>query len=132
MASINSVTLVGRLGQDPEYKSFGPDNGVANISVATDRFKKDSPTDWHRVSVFGQPGEFVRDYIRKGDLVCVQGRIEYSERDGKYYTGIVASRVTSLSSKKDAGREFTAQAVAPAAPAAKQVTGLDPDPTLPF
>ena len=127
MASINSVTLVGRLGQDPEYKSFGSDNGVANISVATDRFSKDAPTDWHRVSVFGQAGEFVRDYVRKGDMVCVQGRIEYSERDGKYYTNIVASRVTSLSSKKDAG-----QAVAPAAPAAKQVTGLDPDPTLPF
>jgi len=62
-------------------------------------------------------------------MVCIQGRIEYSERDGKYYTNVIAERVTSLASPKDSAREFVAAA---AAPVAKQATGLDPDPTLPF
>ena len=102
MSDVNLVVIVGRLGGDPEYKVFEDGNGVANFSVATNRPTKAKETDWHRVSAFRKAGEFVRDYLKKGDLVCVRGSIQYRKTgEGKGYTDIIAYNVDGLGSKAE-------------------------------
>jgi single-strand DNA-binding protein len=95
---INKVTLLGRVGKDPEVKQF--DNGsVANFTIATDDSYKDKSgqkverTDWHNVSV-NFPGlvEVVSKYVKKGDLIYVEGKIKTREveKDGvkRYFTEV--------------------------------------------
>src|SRR5690606_27578663 len=99
--NVNRVTLVGRVGRDPEQKGSG--DGFMTFSLATSRQWKDSSgnrqekTEWHNIVVFNQiASRFVRDYVRKGDLVLVEGRIEsrtYQKDSGeevKLYEIIVA------------------------------------------
>lgn len=104
MKSVNSVVLVGRLGQDPERIEIQGDKTLARMSVATDRFK--DGTDWHRVKAWGQSADFVLRYAKKGGLVAIEGRIEYStsEKDGvtRYFTDVVAHRVTLLAGGNEA------------------------------
>lgn len=99
MGSVNEVTLVGRLGTDVEFRVYGDGTtGVSKFRMATDKWGQDG-ADWHSVSAFGKSGLFARDHLGKGDLVCVRGRIEYSQKGDKWYTDIVASRVTALHTK---------------------------------
>lgn len=91
---INKVTLLGRVGKDPEIKQF--DNGsVANFTIATDDSYKDKSgqkierTDWHNISI-GSAGlvEVVSKYVKKGDLIYVEGKIktrEYEKEGQKRY-----------------------------------------------
>jgi len=104
---INKVILIGNLGADPEIKAFDDGNSVARISVATSESYKDksgnwqSITDWHTVTVWGKPVEFVNKYLKKGQKVFVEGKLKhrkYQNKDGKdaYSTEIVASTIKSL------------------------------------
>lgn len=93
MAGINSVTLVGRVGQDPEYRKFLNGGEVIEFSMATSETWKDKnsgerkeKTQWHRVKVFNENAiKVVRDYVSKGSMVGVEGALEYSEweKDGQ-------------------------------------------------
>lgn len=98
--NVNRVTLVGRLGGDPE--SRGRDGSFVTMSVATSRSWRDKQTgekrektDWHRVVVFNeQAAKFARDYAKKGDLVYVEGRLEtrkYEKSPGEevYITEVI-------------------------------------------
>lgn len=91
--SVNKVILVGRVGAQPEDKMVGSTR-IAKLRVATS-YKKSSgeeKTEWHSVTVFNQNAEFAIKYINKGDLVSVEGRIEYSESSqGKWFTDIVGN-----------------------------------------
>jgi single-strand DNA-binding protein len=95
---INKVTLLGRVGKDPEIKQF--ENGsIANFTIATDDSYKDKSgqkverTDWHNVSI-GSAGlvEVVSKYVKKGDLLYVEGKIKTREveKDGvkRYFTEV--------------------------------------------
>jgi|TARA_B100001105_G_C22147216_1_gene338531 single-strand DNA-binding protein len=84
--TLNKVLLIGRLGQDPEIR-FSP-NGtpVANFSIATNESWKNKEgtqeerTDWHRCVAFGVTVEkFIEPYVKKGSLVCVEGRLQTEE-----------------------------------------------------
>lgn len=107
MASVNSVTIVGRVGQAPEVKTF--DNGsMTKFSVATnEKFKKDGEmkeeVTWHNVVCFGKLGEICATYVGKGSLVYIDGKIQTRtyEKDGvkQYMTQIVANNVQFLSTK---------------------------------
>ena len=86
----NRATLIGNVGSDPEMRQVASGQ-LASFSVATNRkyTKKDGEavdeTQWHRITVFGKSADFVESYIRKGDKVFVEGRIEYrmyEDRDG--------------------------------------------------
>ena len=110
--SVNVLHIVGRVGKEPEVKESASGQPYAKFSVATTRPTKEPKTDWHRVTVFGKTAEFVRDWVHKGDRIYVEGRVEYSESNGKYYTDVIASEVVALGS---AG-ERTAAAPAPTAP----------------
>ena len=102
---LNRAMLIGRLGREPELHMLqsGP---VCNLSVATSEYFNDKSgkpqerVEWHRVVVFGKPAEACGNYLKKGRLVFVEGRLrtrEY-EADGskRYSTEIVASRVQFL------------------------------------
>lgn len=98
--SINSVTLVGRLGKDPEIRNTQAGKAIANLTLATSEKWRDrdgdqkEATEWHRVVCFNEKlAEIIEKYAHKGDLVAVQGKLVTRkwEKDGieRYATEIV-------------------------------------------
>lgn len=107
--SVNKAIIVGRMGQKPELKYTPAQTAVTNITLATNETRKDASgnnidsTEWHRVVVFGKTAEFVANYLDKGSLIYIEGRLQtrsWEDRDGvkKYTTEIVALTVTPLGS----------------------------------
>ena len=98
---INSIHIIGRLGKDPELRQTANGKTVANMTVATKNYRND--TQWHRVVAWNKAAEFAGDYLKKGDLVYVEGSMEYREYDhqGQKRTSaeISASTLQGLSSK---------------------------------
>ena len=100
--SINSVTILGNVGKDPEIRSTGGGTTVASFSIATSYKAKDREevTSWHNLVAFGRTAEIVRDYVRKGSKLYVEGRLDYQqwEKDGQkhYKTVIVANELVLL------------------------------------
>ena len=76
--TINHVTLLGRVGADPELRSTKSGTAVVQLRLATDRPTKSgqSETDWHSVVAWGKTAEAVAQYVRKGDRVHVTGRLQ--------------------------------------------------------
>ena len=95
---INQVTLLGRVGKDPEIRYTPNNKAVAMFSIATNELGKDATT-WHNVKAWENQAELCEQYVKKGDLLYIQGRIEYTEKDGKYYSAIVIQNLKFLSSK---------------------------------
>jgi len=89
MSSLNKATLIGRLGQDPEIKTFSGGASVTNFSIATsEKFKnkageQQEKTEWHNIQSWGKLGEICKQYLRKGSLVYIEGRIETREYEDK-------------------------------------------------
>ena len=94
--SLNKVTLIGNLGNDPEVRSTTGGNRVATFSLATSRSwnnqagDKQEKTEWHRCVVWNTKGsqlaDIVEKYVKKGDKLYVEGRIEYrqwQDKDGQ-------------------------------------------------
>lgn len=90
MSSVNKVILVGRLGQDPETRYTGGGTAVCNFSLATsEKFtdrsgQKQETTQWHRIVAWGKLAEICQQYLGKGSLVYVEGKITYKtwEKEG--------------------------------------------------
>ncbi len=101
---MNIVTLIGHVGRDPETKDYNG-NQIAKFSLATRRMSKDAPTDWHNIDCWNKTAEIVSKYVKKGDLLAITGRIEYSvvEKEGKKttYTNIIADRVELMPKAKN-------------------------------
>ena len=80
--SLNKVMLIGRLGKDPEVRYTKDGTAVANLSLATSEQWKDKAgekqerTEWHRIVLWGRQAEIAQQYLQKGRLVYVEGRIE--------------------------------------------------------
>lgn len=112
MASVNKVILIGNLGKDPDVRYFS-ETGLtfASLTIATTSRRRDpegnynEETDWHRVAVFGKQAEFVKNYLKKGSQVYVEGRIKYRkyDKDGQtfYFTEILADTLQILGRKSD-------------------------------
>ena len=94
--NVNKVTLVGRVGKEPETRETNKGEAVANISLATNSgYGDNEKTDWHRVTFFGKIANTVIEYVKKGQELYVEGRISYSKYTGKdgiekYSTNIIA------------------------------------------
>lgn len=73
---LNSVVLVGRVGQDPDIKFFETGRVKTTFSLAVNRPTKDRETDWFRIELWGKQAEIARDYVRKGSLIGIEGRLE--------------------------------------------------------
>jgi single-strand DNA-binding protein len=112
----NKVELIGYVGKKPE--TYQPPKGATLItfSVATDEYHKDSngkkkSTEWHKVAVFGKLTDFCKNYLNKGDLVFVEGKLHTSnweddEGNKHSITEVRAEKVMKLSKKEDsANRE---------------------------
>ncbi|MDO9109696.1 MAG: single-stranded DNA-binding protein, partial [Desulfatirhabdiaceae bacterium] len=103
MSGINKAIIVGRLGKDPEMRYMPDGTAVASFSVATSEDWKDKATgekkertEWHRIVAFRKLGEICGEYLSKGKLVYIEGRIQtraWDDKDGnkRYTTEIVAS-----------------------------------------
>ena len=103
---INKAIVVGRLGRDPEKKATSGDKVVCTFSVATtEKYNGEKHTTWHNIVAWGKLAEICGEYLKKGSLVYVEGKIsnrEY-EKDGekKRSSEIVASSMTMLGSKSE-------------------------------
>jgi single-strand DNA-binding protein len=110
--SVNKVILVGRLGRDPETRYTGGGQAVANFSVATDETYRDKAgerqkrTEWHKIVVWGKQAEIAQQYLKKGSLVFIEGRIqsrEWQDKEGQKRTSfeIVANNFRMLGGRGD-------------------------------
>ena len=110
--SVNKVILVGRLGRDPETRYTSGGQAVANFSVATDESYKDrngerqKRTEWHKIVVWGKQAEIAQQYLKKGSLVFIEGRIqsrEWQDKEGQKRTSfeIVANNFRMLGGRGD-------------------------------
>ncbi len=108
--SVNKVILLGNVGQDPDVFEL-PDGIIVNLSLATDEsFKANGEwrdrTEWHNLVAFHRKAEVVRDYVRKGSKILVEGRLHTERWDDKETgepkskTKIVIPDLTLLSSSQ--------------------------------
>lgn len=107
--SVNKAIIVGRLGRDPETRFTSGGQQVTNFSVATDETFKDRSgekqkrTEWHRIVLWGKLAEIASQYLSKGSLVYLEGRIEtreWEDKQGvkKFTTEIIGNTLRMLSS----------------------------------
>jgi len=87
--SVNKIILVGNVGRDPDIQQTKSGTKVAHLSLATNRrvpagADGQERTDWHRLTLWNRLAQFAEDYIKMGDRIYVEGRVEYDayERDG--------------------------------------------------
>jgi single-strand DNA-binding protein len=109
MPTLNRVQLIGRLGKDPEGKFTPTGKKVSNFSIAiSNRWKNKEGetqeyTEWVNVEAWGRLGEVCQEYLKKGSLVFIEGRLKtdkYEDKgENKYYTKVVALSMQMLDRK---------------------------------
>ncbi len=73
MMGINSVTLVGRAGRDPEVRYFESGTVVANLTMAVNRMNRNDEPDWFNLEIWGKQAQVAADYVKKGSLIGITG-----------------------------------------------------------
>ena len=112
--SVNKVILVGHLGGDPESRFTPGGTAVATFSIATNESRKNSDgnwedhTEWHRCVLFGKQAEFAGEYVKKGQMVYVEGRLQtrsWEDKEGmkRYSTEVVGNAFTTLGRRNTEG-----------------------------
>jgi single-strand DNA-binding protein len=110
MRGINKVILIGNSGKETEFKTLKDGTPVAKLALATTETyhlkngETQSRTDWHTIIAWRGLATLAREYIRKGSLLCIEGRLrnrQYEDKDGvkKYVTEIVADQIIMLDKK---------------------------------
>ena len=118
---VNKAQIIGRLGKDVDLRYSQSGNAVASFTVATDEGYTDrngnrvEATEWHRIIAFGKQAETCSNYLGKGSLVYVEGKLKtrkWTDRNGqeRYTTEINADRVQFLDRRKDDQLAAQAQA----------------------
>ena len=117
MSTVNKVILIGNLGADPEVRHLPSGGVVCTLRIATtDKWKDKASgeskeaTEWHRVVLFRRLGEIAGEYLKKGSLAYIEGRLrtrKWQDRDGqdRYTTEIEASEMQMLGSRSSAPNE---------------------------
>ncbi len=112
--SVNKVFLLGNVGKDPEFRATPGGTQVATFSLATsDRFQDaqgnwQDRTEWHNLVAFKRTAEIVRDYVKKGSKLFIEGKIQtrsWEDKDTKakrYRTEIIVNDLSLLSARDDA------------------------------
>lgn len=112
--SVNKVVLVGHMGANPETRFTPSGTAVANFNIATNESRKNAEggfvdhTEWHSCVLFGKRAEFAGEYLKKGQLIYIEGRLQtrsWEDDSGtkKYKTEVVGAEVTMLGKKTDVG-----------------------------
>lgn len=111
--SVNKVILLGNVGKDPEVKFLPSGQAVANFSIATSERYKDKSgewqdrTEWHNLTAYGKTAEIIRDYVKKGHKLYIEGRLTTRSWDDKetnkkvYRTEIIVGDLSLLSGRGD-------------------------------
>ena len=107
--SVNKVILIGRLGKDPETRYMTNGEAVCNATLATSENWKDKggetkeSTEWVNIEAWGRLGEVCQEYLKKGSLIYIEGRLKtdkYEDKgETKYFTKIVAQSLEFLDKK---------------------------------
>ena len=145
MSSVNKVTLLGRLGKDPEVRNFQNGGKVVNFSLATSERWKDrdgnqkEKTEWHNIAIMNEKlADIAERYLRKGAQVYLEGQLQtrkWQDQSGndRYTTEVVLPRfggaITLIGGKGDSGGD------APANDAPRQrkaIDDLSDDSEIPF
>jgi single-strand DNA-binding protein len=148
--SVNKAILVGRLGRDPETRYTSGGQAVCNFTLATDETYRDrngekqKRTEWHRIVVWGKQAEIAQQYLHKGSLIFLEGRIQtrqWDDREGQKRTTveIVANNFRMLGGRGEGGTapgagagEIEPQAAAAAAGAEDLPSTEISDEDIPF
>ena len=112
----NLCILIGNTGKDPEIRTIPSGKKVASFSLATSEHYKDTSgakvtnTSWHNVKAWGSLAEVAEKYIKKGQLLYVEGKINYSTYDDKdgnkrYVTEIIAGNIQMLGGKNEESKQ---------------------------
>lgn len=120
MASLNKVMLIGYLGADPEIRYTPSGAAVANFRIATTEQwrskegEKEERTEWHRIVAWRELGERCGEYLHKGSLVYIEGKIQtrdWEDRDGnkRYTTEIIAQRMQMLDRAAKAAEDVSVE-----------------------
>jgi single-strand DNA-binding protein len=141
MASVNKVILIGNLGQDPELRYTPSGQAVTKFSMATNRHWRDKDgqpqvsTTWHNIVCWGRQAEVAKEYLRKGQPVYIEGRIDnrsYEDKEGikKWISEVIVRNLQFIGGRPE-------QAEAPIPPPQEQPAEPPPDVTtedddLPF
>ena len=110
--SVNKVILVGRLGKDPEVRYSNNGNAITTFNLATSRVYKNKQgekvdeTEWHRCVSFGRTAEVCGEYLHKGSLIYIEGRLQtrdWEDKDGnkRWTTEIIIDNMRMLGGKND-------------------------------
>jgi single-strand DNA-binding protein len=95
---MNKLILIGNLGKAPELNDKG---NMCRFSLATsDGFGDKKKTNWHNIVLLGKAAEVAAKNLSKGSKIAIEGSIDYSEKDGKYYTNIISNSFEFVESKK--------------------------------
>ena len=117
---VNKVILIGNAGQDPEIRHLDSGVSVANFSLATNESYKDksgervTQTEWHRVVLWRGLAEVAEKYVKKGELLYIEGRLRtrsWEDKEGlkRYTTEVFADTMRMLGRKSDLGAESAAE-----------------------
>jgi single-strand DNA-binding protein len=112
--SLNKVMLIGNVGSEPEIKTTGGGTKLAKVSLATNRTfndrsgQKQERTEWHRLTFWDRLAELVEQYVKKGDRIYIEGRLEYSQTEDdkgnqRFWTDIVVQEMLLLGGTPGAG-----------------------------
>ena len=110
MANLNKVTLIGRLGQDPEIRYTQSGSAVSNATIATNDYwtdkqgEKQERTEWHSIVLWGKLADLAQSYLKKGSQVYVEGRLQtrdWEDQQGQkhYKTEVVVTIMQFLDSR---------------------------------
>jgi len=139
--SVNKIVLVGHLGADPESRFTPSGVAVSTFNMATNESWKNKEgeyedrTEWHRIVLYGKAAETASEYMKKGQLAYVEGRIRtrsWEDKDGmtRYTTEVLGDRFTMLGRKSE--NKSTAPAETGASASAGAGGGGGDDDDLPF
>ena len=122
MAGLNRVQLIGHLGKDPEARFTPTSKKVVKFSLAvSNRWKKDGEvkdyTEWVNIEAWGRIGEICHEYLHKGSLVYIEGRLKTDKYQDdtdttRYFTKVVVQQMQMLDRKADVDKEIVEEAPA--------------------
>lgn len=143
--SVNRVILVGNLGKDPEIRNLEGGAKVASFSLATtEKYtnkngEKVDQTEWHNVQVWGKLADIVEQWMKKGQMVYIEGRLrtrswEDKDKIKRYSTEILADNIKMLGGKRDEqGNSGFTPSEKSSSPVIKEEISIPaPDDDLPF